>query len=65
MKSQDPWIIAIAQKEHLTIVSEEQKIPNLGQGVKVRVAKIPDICERLGVRCIKRNDFFGEVGLLV
>lgn len=61
----DPWIIAIAQKEHLTIVSEEQKIPNLGQGVKVKVAKIPDICEKLNIRCITRNEFFSEIGLLV
>ena len=61
----DPWIIAMAKEMHLTIVSEEQKIPNLGQGVKVRVAKIPDICEKLNVRCITRNEFFGEIGLLV
>lgn len=61
----DPWIIAIAQKEHLTIVSEEQRIPNLDQGVKVRVAKIPDICEKMNIRCITRNEFFSEVELLV
>lgn len=50
---------------NLTIVSEEQKIPNLGQGAKVRVAKIPDICKKMNIRYITRNEFFSEVGLLV
>ena len=61
----DPWIIAIAQEMHLTIVSEERKIPNLGQGPKVKAAKIPDICERLEVRCITRNEFFSEIKLII
>ena len=61
----DPWIIAIAKEMHITIVSEEQKIPNLGQGNLVKSIRIPDICEKLDVRCITRNECFGEIGLLI
>lgn len=61
----DPWIIAIAKELGLTIVTEEQKVPNLGQGNPVKSAKIPDICGDWGVRCISRNDFFEEVKLTV
>mgnify|MGYP007046610091 CR=1 FL=1 len=61
----DPWIIAIAKELGLTIVTEEQKVPNLGQGNPVKSAKIPDICDDWGVRCISRNDFFEEVKLTV
>ncbi len=61
----DPWIIAISKELGLTIVTEEQKVPNLGQGNPVKSAKIPDICDDWGIRCISRNDFFEEVRLTV
>ena len=61
----DAWIIAIAKELGLTIVTEEQKVPNLGQGNLVKSAKIPDICDDWGIRCISRNDFFEEVRLTV
>ena len=61
----DPLIIAIAKELGLTIVTEEQKVPNLGQGNPVKSAKIPDMCDDWGVRCISRNDFFEEVKLTV
>jgi hypothetical protein len=61
----DPWLVAIAKEEGLILVSDEDRIPNLGKGNLVRAAKIPDICDRQSVRCINRNEFFGEVGLLV
>ena len=61
----DPWIIAIAKELGLTIVTEEQKVPNLGQGNPAKSAKIPDICDDWGVRCIFRNDFFEEAKLTV
>lgn len=61
----DPWIIAIAKAEDLIIVSNEDRIPNLGQGNPIKRATIPDISDRQGVRCIGRNEFFGEIGLSV
>ncbi len=61
----DPWLIAIAKEENLIIVSDETKISNLGKGNLVGLVKIPDICERQGVQCISRNEFFSEVGLSI
>ncbi len=61
----DPWLIAIAKVEDLVVVSDEAPIPNLGKGNLVGRATIPDICDRQDVRCISRNEFFGEMGLLV
>lgn len=64
-KIADPWLVAIAKEENLILVSDETKIANLGQGNPTSKAKIPDACDRLGIQCITRNEFFGEVGLLV
>lgn len=61
----DPWIIAIAKENNLIIVTNEGRDPNLGKGNTLKSAKISDVCDRQGVRCIGRNEFFGEVGLLV
>lgn len=61
----DPWIIAIAKEENLIIVSDENPIPNLGKGEPSKRATIPDICNRQGIRCINRNEFFGEIGLSI
>lgn len=61
----DPWLVAVAKEEELILVSDEDRIPNLGKGSLVRAAKIPDVCDRQGVRCISRNEFFGEIGLSV
>lgn len=61
----DPWIVAIAKEESLIIVTNEEREPNLAKGDPIKSAKVPDICDRQGVRCIGRNEFFGEVGLLI
>lgn len=61
----DPWIVAIAKEEGLIVVSDEVKVANLGHGNLVKRATIPDICDRQGVRCIGRNEFFGEIGLSI
>ncbi|KAF1299568.1 hypothetical protein BAU15_02685 [Enterococcus sp. JM4C] len=61
----DPWIIAIALKEHLTIVTSEKRNPNLTSINPCKSAKIPDICDELGIRCITMNRFFTEIGLIV
>jgi hypothetical protein len=61
----DPWLVAIAKEENLIVVSEEIRNPNLDKGNPIKSAKVPDICDRQGVRCIGRNEFFGEIGLSV
>lgn len=61
----DPWIVAIAKEEGLIVVSNEDRIPNLGKGNPIKSTKVPDVCDRQGVRCIGRNEFFGEIGLSV
>lgn len=61
----DPWIVAIAKEEGLIVVSNEERIANLGKGNAVKSAKVPDVCDRQGVRCIGRNEFFSEIGLSV
>ena len=61
----DPWLVAIAKEEDLTVVSEEVRDPNLGKGNLIKAAKIPDVCDKQKVRCIGRNEFFGEIGLSV
>ena len=61
----DPWLIAIAKRDELVLVSDETKIANLGKGNLVKAVKIPDVCDRQDVRCITMNEFFGEIGLSV
>lgn len=61
----DPWLIAIAKEDELILVTDETKVASLGKGALVKAAKIPDVCERQGVRCIAMNEFFGEIGFKV
>lgn len=64
-KIADPWLIAMAKKDDFIIVSDETPVANLGKGNRVKTAKIPDVCTRQSIRCITRNEFFGEVGLSI
>lgn len=64
-KVADPWLVAIAKSDDLVLVTDEVREAKLGKGSLIRSAKIPDICDRQDVRCIDRNEFFGEVGLLI
>lgn len=61
----DPWIIAIALRDDLTIVTNEKRNPNLTSGNPSKSAKIPDVCDDLGIRCITMNEFFAETGLSI
>lgn len=61
----DPWLTAIAKEDELVVVTNENREPKLGKGSTMKAAKVPDICDRQGVRCIGRNEFFGEIGLSV
>lgn len=64
-KIADAWLTAIAKTEKYTIVTYEIKNPNLNRIHPSKNAKIPDVCEQLGVRCISMNEFFKEVQLSV
>lgn len=61
----DGWIIAIAKKDNLTIVSNESHNINLSIQNPNRNPKIPDVAKALGVNCITMLDFFGEVNLKI
>lgn len=61
----DPWLIAIAQKENYVIVTDEVKNPNLNSINPSKNAKIPDVCDQLGISCISMNQFFKEVNLSI
>lgn len=61
----DPWLIAIAKKKDYTIVTDEIKNPNLNKINPSKSAKIPDVCEQMGVKCISMNQFFKEVKLFI
>lgn len=60
-KIADAWIIAIAMKENYTIVTEENRVINLNRINPSKAAKIPDVSDQLGIRCINMNQFFEEV----
>ena len=51
----DPFVIALAKIHDATVVCEE------GRG-KLTVPRIPDICDALGIRCIRLVDLVRENG---
>jgi Domain of unknown function (DUF4411) len=51
----DPFVVALAKINVCTVVTEE------GRG-SARHPKIPDVCEALGVPCIRLVDLIGEQG---
>ncbi|WP_427813458.1 DUF4411 family protein [Enterococcus sp. 22-H-5-01] len=61
----DGWLIAIAQKENYTIVTDEVKNPNLNRVNPSKNCKIPDVAADLGVNCISMLNFFKEIGLKI
>lgn len=52
----DPFVIALAQLHDLTVVTYEESTNSL------RRPKIPDVCARLNLRCIKMVDLIREQG---
>lgn len=50
----DPWIIAHAKLHNLTVVTEEKSDIN-------NKNKIPDVCTKMWVRCMRLLDFFREM----
>ncbi|ENV55377.1 DUF4411 family protein [Acinetobacter baylyi] len=64
-KIADGWLIAIAKKDNLVIVTSETKNINLNKNQPTQNPKVPDIANDLGVRCIDMNTFFKEIGLII
>lgn len=61
-KIADGWLIAIAKREGLTIVTDESPNINLDAQRPSKAVKIPDIAKDFGVKCITLNEFFKEIG---
>jgi hypothetical protein len=55
----DPWIIAHAIDENLTVVTKEEKVTQLNS----RKIKIPNVCDNMGVRWINDFEFVREIGI--
>jgi len=53
----DPYVIALAQNVEGTVVTSELLAPH-----NARHMKIPNICKKLGVRCLTPLEFFRECG---
>jgi hypothetical protein len=51
----DPFVIAVAITKELTVITAENKTG------KIDVPRIPDVCQKLGIRCIGILDFFREL----
>ena len=51
----DPWVIALAQINQCTVVSEENRGGN-------STPKIPDVCDGFGIKCLKVADLIEELG---
>jgi hypothetical protein len=64
-KIADGWLIAIAKKENLVIVTSETKNHNLNKNQPTQSTKIPDIAHDFGICCIDMNTFFREMGLKI
>ncbi len=64
-KIADGWLIAIAKRDGLTIVSDENANRNLNAQNPSGAVKIPDIAKDFGIRCITMNEFFKEIGFKI
>nr|WP_276933521.1 DUF4411 family protein [Globicatella sulfidifaciens] len=52
-------------KENYTIVTEENRVISLNKIHPSKAAKIPDVSNQLGIRCINMNQFFEEVQFML
>ena len=54
----DPWVIAHAMDQDACVVTKEAK-----QTTQTNRIKIPNVCEKMGVRCIDDFQFIRELGI--
>lgn len=64
-KIADGWVIAIAKKERLTIVTDEIRNQTLSRNHPSKNPKIPDVAANFNIPCINRLEFFDKVGLVI
>lgn len=50
----DPFVIAVARARNLTVITGETA------SGRIDVPRIPDVCNDLGIRCVRVLDFFRE-----
>jgi len=55
----DPWVIAHALTENATVVTKENKVSDI---TSQRI-RIPNVCEKMNIRCIDDFQFIREVGI--
>jgi hypothetical protein len=52
----DPWVIALAQVENLTVITLEGRTNNLEK------PRIPDVCDELKIKCMDMHGLIREQG---
>jgi hypothetical protein len=55
----DPWVIAHAMVENAVVVTKEEKVT----AANAKRIKIPNVCDRMGVRWINDFQFLEELGV--
>jgi len=55
----DPWVIAHAMAENATVVTKEDKAPDITKKIK-----IPNVCENMGVNYMNDFDFIREANIV-
>jgi hypothetical protein len=55
----DPWLIAHAMAENAVVVTKEEKVT----AANAKRIKIPNVCDRMGIRWINDFQFLEELGV--
>lgn len=55
----DPWVIAHAMAENATVVTKEEKAPDVTKKIK-----IPNVCDNMGVKYLNDFDFIREANII-
>jgi uncharacterized membrane-anchored protein YjiN (DUF445 family) len=55
----DPWVISHAMDMNATVVTKE----NVESAMNSKRIRIPNVCKKMGVRCIDDFEFIKEIGL--
>tara|TARA_R110002020_G_scaffold36705_4_gene110469 strand:+ start:400 stop:906 length:507 start_codon:yes stop_codon:yes gene_type:complete len=55
----DPWVIAHAMAENAAVVTKEEKVT----AANAKRIKIPNVCDKMGIRWINDFEFLEEMGV--
>jgi hypothetical protein len=58
----DPWVIALAQADGLTVVTYEGRQFSGAPARRSRFPKMPEICATLGVSCVNPSEALNQLG---